>query len=89
MDTAHTTKVYGAPEGWNEDLNGPCAKLPVIDEYGAGVHVITTIWKPTWQERFGILFGKPIALTLHGMEVPCPMNLYMARILRKHYRRRV
>jgi len=49
--TVHTTRVLGAPAGWDADRSGPCAGLPVIDSDGL-----------TLRERLAVLFGTPVRL---------------------------
>jgi hypothetical protein len=40
--------------------------LPVVNtEYG-----LMTFWRPTWRDRFRILFGQPVRLTLAGFVHP-------------------
>lgn len=60
------TRVLGAPQGWDANANGPCLGLPVhIDEFG-----FKSRWQPTWRERIGILFGRPVWLWVVGSAHP-------------------
>lgn len=62
----------GQPEGYDEALHGPCATLPVHVANG----IVTSCWKPTWQERLKVFFGKPVyLLVLSGSETQPPVAL--------------
>jgi len=56
--TVHTTRVLGAPAGWDADRSGPCAGLPVIDSDG----LTFSYWRLTLRERLAVLFGTPVRL---------------------------
>lgn len=66
IKTKATTRVLGAPVGWNEELHGPCEGLPVA--YGDGF--IASYWTPSWRERLAILMGRPIRLSVAGVTQP-------------------
>lgn len=59
-----TTAVLGAPADWEPQKMGPCDGLPV---HRASPYFYSW-WKPTWRERFQIMFGRHIRLAVvaHG-----------------------
>lgn len=77
MHTAFTTAIYGS-------ITDGGIQLPVAKEYGNGISVCTSFWRTTLRERMLILFGKPIAVTLHCEHPPATV-LYVSRIKRKYY----
>jgi hypothetical protein len=60
--TKNTTRVLGAPRGWDEEKNGTCGGLPITD--GAGV--MFSEWRPSWRERLRIAFGGRVRLAVFG-----------------------
>jgi hypothetical protein len=62
VQTKYTRHIIGAPKDWDEAKRGPCYGLPVV--YGDGT--ICSYWRPSWRERFAVLFGRNIRLTVHS-----------------------
>jgi hypothetical protein len=70
--TAHTNKILSAPENWDENKHGVCAKLPITfhDDVMYSYH------KPSWKERLQILFGKPVRLCVaSGIHPPVALDI--------------
>ncbi len=57
---SHTNKIFNKPVNWNSKNYGICDSLPVSDYQG----VLYSYWKPSWKEKFKILFGYPIRLSI-------------------------
>lgn len=66
LNTAHTTRVLGAPKDWDERKNGSCIGLPITDADG----VMYSYWNPSWSERLLILVGRPVRLAVVGYTHP-------------------
>jgi hypothetical protein len=64
---------FGAPEGWDEQLNGECRTLPVRIDHDSNVY--QSFWKLTWRQWLGVLFGRKICLSIHGMQPPVRLNV--------------
>ena len=60
------TRTLGAPVGWDESRHGPCGGLPVW--HGGDSYV--SCWQPSWRERFAILFGTPVWLSVISIGHP-------------------
>jgi hypothetical protein len=70
IERGHTTHRLGKPGDWDEARHGPCMTLPAT--YSDGVFY--SYWKPTWRERFHVLFGRPVRLCVAGSGHP-PVGL--------------
>ena len=68
IDFPDSNRTFTAPTNWNR--NKPCLDLHVLDDDGT----LTSCWRPTWRERFRILFGKPIWLAIVATRQP-PVSL--------------
>ncbi|NEU94797.1 hypothetical protein [Bradyrhizobium uaiense] len=66
IQTEHTNAVLGAPPNWDAEANGPCGGLPVLVQDEGGLPAFYSYWRPTWRERFEILFGRLIRLCVVG-----------------------
>lgn len=60
------TRTLGAPVGWDKERHGPCGGLPVWHEGDRYV----SCWRPSWRERFAILFGGPVWLSVVSVGHP-------------------
>jgi len=60
------TQVLGEPPNWDNHL-GACEGLPVLK---LNESVFRSFWKPTWAERFRILFGQKVSLDAVGRHPP-------------------
>jgi len=70
IHTSATTVVLGAPEDWNDEVDGPCAGLPLVR-----VDLLQySYWRPSLRERLDILRGKPVRLCVFGISHP-PVHL--------------
>lgn len=58
----------GAPKNWNADRDGPCESLPVART--SGIPGFQSLWQLTWRERFRLLFGGKVVLTVTGRSHP-------------------
>ena len=66
------TKVLGAPAGWDQ-TKVPCDALPVTEHNHDGYAVITSFWKPEPHELSAMNAGKPIMITVFGLNHPAIM----------------
>jgi len=62
----HTTRILGAPKGWDAATQGECSELPITDSDG---HMFS-YWQPSWKDRVRILFGRTIRLVVIGYSHP-------------------
>lgn len=69
IKTKYTNKIFKAPKRWNKE-QGECLDLPV---YSSPPYQISW-WKPSLKERFKILFGRNIRLSIIGESHP-PVNI--------------
>lgn len=60
------TRDIGKPEGWVEDVHGPCATLPVRDEEHDGIRYMVSAWEPTPEELEALKNGGSIRLMVAG-----------------------
>lgn len=65
INTNLTTHVLGKPANWDE-ARGPCVGLPVY----LSDNCFFSWWKPRWIDRFRILFGRPIRLSVASSSHP-------------------
>jgi hypothetical protein len=69
--TSSTTAILGAPHDWDETANGTCEGLPITQsDFG----VMFSYWRPTWRERFALIFGRSLRLGIFGRGHP-PVSL--------------
>jgi hypothetical protein len=66
VQKANTTRVLGAPIGWDEQRHGKCEGLPIVDSDG----VMYSYWRLSWMDRFRIMFGRNIRLAVVGSSHP-------------------
>lgn len=77
LNTPATTVVLGAPVDWNPAEDGECIGLPVQHD-GNEFH---SWWQPTWKDRFKVLFGHKIKLSVvGGAHPPVAINIDQAPI---------
>lgn len=72
------THVLGKPRNWNERYHGQCKGLPCFIKSGR----IYSEWKISLSERFKILFGKPITVTVISGSMP-PISLEVKEVFEK------
>lgn len=77
VNFAAQTLVLGAPPKWDEENNGPCIGLPVL--WDKPRNNFQSILKFSWRERFQILFGRNLCLTVHAFNHP-PVALEMTDV---------
>ncbi len=69
--TPKTTVVLGEPADWDEDADGVCEGLPIMEtDFG----VMYSWWKPTWRDRLAMIFGRSLRLGVFGRAHP-PVSL--------------
>jgi hypothetical protein len=69
-EIAGKTHSLGAPRDWNEDKNGPCARLPVRAiqiEGGVGM-MFESAWKPSPEEIAALQNGGQVILRTYGVQ---------------------
>lgn len=70
----NTTRVLGAPNGWDKTQQGPCGGLPVQDiETTAGPGMMS-VWEPTPEELARLNAGAKVSLLVLGQVHP-PVSL--------------
>lgn len=69
------TNVYHAPEGWDEEENGECSSLHVLESTSG----LISVWKPSFREIMQMLFGKKLALCVMSTAQP-PVALYIVDV---------
>lgn len=69
--TVSTTGIYGTPKDWDEEKHGPCVGLPVTRQ---GDYVMS-YWTLAWKERFQLLAGRSIRLTIVGGQPPVTIEV--------------
>jgi hypothetical protein len=68
---AGATRVLGAPKDWNEERDGPCAGLPILDLPAAlGGNFMFSAWLPTPDELAAIAAGASIIVGIAGFSHP-------------------
>lgn len=72
--TPRTTVILGKPHGWDDEKNGPCIGLPIVEEDG----YLYSFWLPSWRERLSILLGHPIQLCVASSFHP-PVSIEVAK----------
>ena len=75
LNFKQANKVFGAPQNWDSTTKGECVGLPVINDPESSE--MTSVWGLSLKERLAVLWGKNIALTVHGQGHP-PVRLAVA-----------
>jgi hypothetical protein len=65
-----STRAFGAPVGWNEDVSGPCQSLPILDYEQDNNKYLVSGWKLTEREIIQVQAGLPIYLWINGPTHP-------------------
>lgn len=68
---ADATVQLGAPEGWDEARDGPCAKLDVRIRGS----VFTSCWEPTPDEVVRLAAGAKVYLHIAGGQPPVALTV--------------
>ncbi len=65
------TRNFGAPDGWDADVLGPCHTLPIRDELTTdGLTRMTSAWLPNSEELAQLAAGAPVHLSIYGTGHP-------------------
>ncbi len=66
------SRPLGAPKDWNQDLDGRCGVLPVVDalDEQSGFNFIYSVWKPTADELEQLNNGGALRLGIMGTVHP-------------------
>ena len=64
--TQKTTRDLRAPEDWDANKYGECTHLPIVDSEG----VMYSLWKPKLIDRVRVAIGRPIRLSICGLQHP-------------------
>lgn len=75
-----STRNLGPPDGWDEERDGVCNHLPVLDSVVSGQHVISSEWELTAEERERLILGGKIHLHVWGGGMP-PVALSVAEVV--------
>lgn len=65
-------RALGAPPLWDAAKHGPCEALPIIRDEDQNEYI--SYWALSWRERWRILFGARVKLTVAGASHP-PVSL--------------
>jgi len=66
------SRHIGAPADWDQDRDGPCGALPVVDAFdkASGMLVMYSVWRPSPEEIAALLNGGAIRLGVVGFAHP-------------------
>lgn len=78
VDFNEKTVDLGAPRDWDAEKHGPCGSLPVFRDEKQFI----SCWRPTWRERFSLLFGRPLWLFVVAAGHP-PVHLTIEKTVFK------
>lgn len=68
---AGATRRLGAPKDWNEEAQGQCMGLPILDTTDAhGNPVMVSAWQPTPDELRALNAGAPVYLWVYSVGHP-------------------
>jgi hypothetical protein len=65
-----TTRTLGPPPGWDQELDGPCGFLHIVDDLLNGSSVMMSGWKPAPEELAALNAGGFVALGVVGTVHP-------------------
>ncbi len=78
--TPGATRVLGAPPGWNEERDGFCGGLPILDHRDeSGVNYMISTWEPTEDELERLKAGASVQLWVVGTAHP-PVSLTIGEL---------
>ncbi|MEV4934600.1 hypothetical protein [Sphingobium sp. LSP13-1-1.1] len=66
------SRPLGAPSGWDQQLDGGCATLPIVDAVDelSGFNFMYSVWRPTPDELAALAAGGAIRLGIMGTAHP-------------------
>jgi hypothetical protein len=66
------TVGWRKPQGWDDELDGPCGTLSVRHEVEtlSGLSTMTSLWELTDDDRLAIARGQPVMLRIYGTVHP-------------------
>lgn len=64
------TRCLGAPANWNEEKDGLCGVLPILDTIIDGHNVMVSAWEPTPEELVALAAGGKVYLHIYGTVHP-------------------
>jgi len=69
---ADRTRSVGKPEGWDEELDGPCETLDIYDhiDVQTGANIMFSLWRPDMSELQALLNGGAVRLGIFGVGHP-------------------
>jgi hypothetical protein len=70
VDHPQATHRFGAPENWNEEIDGPCGILKIKGERVNGKMHFVSVWKLTSEDWAAINNGGHVELTCVGVQPP-------------------
>jgi hypothetical protein len=66
-----STRMLGAPQGWDKEKDGPCLGLAILDlNLNDAISAMGSVWFPTPEEIEKIVAGAPIELWIIGKSHP-------------------
>lgn len=71
------TRELGKPKDWDNERDGHCEALPILDVDANGVPAMVSAWYPTPDEAKRIAAGEPVYLWIFGRSHP-PVSLSVA-----------
>lgn len=67
LKSKHATRELGKPKDWDDEINGKCDSLPIIDIQSEGyVNVMVSLWKPSPKELEMLMSNGHIELWVYG-----------------------
>jgi len=74
------TRNLGKPEGWVDDLDGPCSHLPIVDVMtDSGINLMISHWEILPDELERLKQGAPMFLQVVG-ELHPPVMLWVGDV---------
>jgi hypothetical protein len=71
LKSKHTTRELGKPKDWDDEINGKCDSLPIIDIQAEGcASVMVSLWKPSPKELEMLMSNGHIELWVYGDSHP-------------------
>lgn len=67
---AGATRTLGAPPDWDEERDGLCGGLPILDTMEGGQPVMISAWQPTPEELLALMAGASVYLKVVGRGHP-------------------
>lgn len=69
---SNATRVLGKPTDWDDDANGQCVGLPILDyqDPATQINYMISMWEPTPEELKALNAGAAVKLWVCGVQHP-------------------